>query len=426
MAYLISPNNRVLCNLSLERYYGIPFLVSHNWKYLDSESTFIRQKAVGDWTSGSGKPSGYAIKTRLSENTVRSYSEDLKNFVSYCERRRINVTDLTYQDLLETYDRDMGTGTWSAAENPLAPETINRRMRIACEFLSWTAEKGIRAEFLIPTKTVRRTYGGSDNRRSQEIAQRIGQRRVDSLRLRLPSRLEISAFIEEVRVRHGRARGAAVEFAFASGCRLEEIVLLRTDQVPDPDTVDLDKPGRIDITYGAKGGRRAGDLSKAGKMRTARIARADLVKLHNYKQLARKRAIAQFRRLNAGKADPVELFLDERTGSPLSRQALYRAWRRTKTRPVEGKGVHTARHCFACYLILDVLEAEAAIVKLTLEQFPQSMLRSRVEDLIATHVRPVLGHVSSETTERYLDWLIDEIWIAPVRTAYSLKLDSLQ
>lgn len=426
MAFLIWPNNDLLLDTLFDKYFDIPFLISKNYQFIDDASAFLREKSIGNWIPGQPKRSNLALKERLSENTVRAYAEDLKNFVSYCERRRLDVKEITYQNLLETYDRDMGTGKWSKKGKPLASETINRRMRVACEYITWTADNGIRGQFSVPTQNTRRSIGSFESRRSLEVARRIGYRRNNLSRFRLPSRQQIAAFVREVHVRHGRARGTAVGFVFASGCRLEETVLLRADQVPDPDTVDLDKHGRIEIVYGAKGGRVPGDPSKAGKIRYIRIARDELVKLYNYKQLARSKAVVRYRQLNPGKLDPAELFLDERTGLPLSRQTLYRAWTRANNRPVEGKGVHTGRHCFACYLVLDILEQEASVLKLTLNQYPQSMLRSRVDDLISTHLSPVLGHVSEATTERYLDWLIDEIWVVTARKAYSDELDSAE
>lgn len=426
MAYLIKPDNELLVRSGLERYHGIPFFLSKDGRYLDEVSMFLREKVVGDWTPASPNPSELAERQRLSENTAISYGEDLKNFTTYCERRRLDVKALSYQNLVDTYDRDMGSGKWSGRGKPLAAETINRRMRVACEYILWLADRDKRSAFRVPTKTIGTAYGSSSTRRQREAITRVGQRRVDTKRLRLPSRDAIAAFNREVYVRHGRARGTAVGFIFASGCRLEEVVLVRADQIPDPDTVDLDKHGRIGIIYGTKGGRVVGDTSKAGKPRHVRIRRDDLVKLHNYKELGRKKALRSFRKLNPGRPDPVQLFLDEETGSPLSRQALYRAWRRTKNRPVEGMGPHAGRHCFACYLVLDILEDEARLLKLTLPQYPQSMLRSRVEDIISTHVRPALGHVSEETTERYLDWLIDEIWVSSARLAHSNSLDAVR
>ncbi|WP_152608502.1 tyrosine-type recombinase/integrase [Croceibacterium mercuriale] len=421
MAYLLRPDNDQLAEAELDAYHGVPFLVSADWTYLDHQNAFIRERAVGLWSSSGRFRNELTIGERLSENATLAYSHDLKNFTSYLERRRLNWRTLNYQGLIDTYDADMGAGKWSETGKPLAAETINRRMRVACQFLLWAGDRDHRPPFVVPTVPSRRR--SSTTRFAFDIVEkRVGKRPLYSSQLRLPTREEIRSFIEEVRCRHGRTRALAIQFIFETGTRRQETSLIRAEQIPDPEYVELDRFGRIAICYGTKGHRTVGDPSLAGKPRALRIRRDFLVELHNYKQLGRKQALRNFEQKNPGQPSPPQFFLDESTGRPLSSQAIYRAWKTNSNNPVSKRSPHSGRHCFACYLLLDIIAAEAENLGLS-KGYPQSHLRTRVDDVITTHIRPVLGHVSETTTERYLDWVIDQLWVVPARVNYSRHLD---
>lgn len=428
MAFYFGPtegHKRQLRKAGLGSYAHIPFLMSAELDYLDDVNRFLRDRAWGLWTPQGGFASPYSKREILSENSIAAYGRDLENFWSYVEVKGLNWKLLTYLDLLEHYDRDMANGAWSSSGEPLGNATINRRVDRAVEFLRWAADKKLRKALNVPMTTVSRAIydGRSARTQSTTVEVRAGKRRVDPKHLRLPTIEEVNRWLGEVRVKRGRTKALACRFVIETGARLEEAALIRADQLPDPDTISLDRPARVTICYGTKGRRTLGDPEKKGKERTLRFNRDFLVKLNNYKQLGRLKALKAFRKRNPGKPDPVELFLDEQTGQPLTRSAIYLAWHRAKTLPFAGFSPHAGRHTFACFTLLRLINEEFELIGATLDLIPRSAVFQNAQSLIDIYIKPVLGHVSRDTTERYVDWIADHLWVARHRADWSAYLE---
>ena len=426
MAFYFGPEDRrSLQTKSVGRYDHVPFLLTADLKYLDEMNQFLRERALGEWTPGAARKSPFARVRALSANTIVAYGRDLENFCTYMEIKEINWKTISYSELLEQYDRDMSTGAWSSTGENLKSSTINRRVDRAVEALQWAADRGHRGPFIVPTETVSRAIVRTRSAKAQSATTevRVGRRRADPRQLRLPTREEINRWLAEIRVRRGSTRALACEAVIDIGWRLEEVALFQADQLPDPDTISLDRPARMDICYGTKGGRTLNDPEKRGKARTVRFARDFLIKLNNYKQLGRVKALKAFTDRHPGERMPKQLFLDEVTGRPLGRGSIYVAWHRTKTLPFPGFSPHTGRHTFACFTLLRLLTEEYQLIERTVDLIPRSAVLQNVESLIDVYIRPVLGHVSRETTERYLDWIADHLWVSHHRAAWSAFLD---
>jgi integrase len=427
VAFFFGPtetSRRELTCSGFGRFAHIPFILGHDLEYLDHVNRFLRDRAWGLWTPETGVASPFAKRKILSENTISAYSRDLENFWSYLETKNLKWEILTYLDILDGYDRDMASGAWSATGDRLSNATINRRVDRAVEFLKWAADRNLRPSPVVPTSTLTRATGRRSHRQSHTAVEtRIGKRRVDPKHLRLPTLAEINLWLGEVKVRRGKTKALACQFIIETGTRLEEVVLLRADQLPDPDTISIDRPARMVICFGTKGQRSIGDTKRKGKERTLRFERDFLIKLHNYKQLGRAVALARFRKLNPGKTVPLELFLDESTGQPLTRSSLYRAWHNAKTLPFAGFSPHTGRHTFACFTLLRILQEEYQLIASSLDHLPRSAVLQNAENLVEIYIKPVLGHASRDTTERYLDWIADQLWVGRHRADWSLYLE---
>ena len=404
----------------------IPFLISREMDYLDEFNLFLRERATGAWHPNNRNGTAYARVRTLGANSTAAYGDDLRNFASYLEAKRLRWKELTYQQLLDTYDKDMSAGKWrSRGKAPLAAATINRRMRTVVEFLLWAGDRNLRPMFQIlrscspKRKSDRSRWWSSDGL----VDSRVGIHRVNPQRLRLPTTDEIERWLAEVRVRHGRARYLAIKFILQTGCRLEETALVRAEQVPDPLTIDLDMPARMDVEFGTKGNRDPLDADLKGKGRTLRFNRSFLVELHNYKDLARKKAVKTFRARNPSHPLPTQLFLDEDTGLPLSKQSIYRAWKAVTTLPFPGWSPHLGRHTFACYQLLRLLNDEVRLIQQTLNSVPRSQTLLQVENLISVFLSPVMGHVDEKTTETYIEWVADHLWVSEHRRAWTNYLE---
>lgn len=326
MAFYFGPSGQTkasLAELGLEQYEHVPFILGADFDYLDEANNYLRERAFGIWSPSVGDVSEFGHRKPLSENSLAAYGRDLENFWSYVEIKGIDWRTLTYADLLTSYDKDMALGNWSASGAPLANSTINRRVDRALEFLRWSALRGHRGELKVPTHVIATALGARGRTRlstgPSEV--RAGKRRVHPKHLRLPTIEEVTRWLGEVRVKHGRTRALACEMILETGCRLEEVALIRATQISDPETILPDRPAKLDICYGTKGGRVPGDPEKKGHERTLRFDRRFLIKLNNYKKLGRLKALAAFRKRNPGKPAPQELFLDERTGEPLTKSS---------------------------------------------------------------------------------------------------------
>jgi len=426
MAFLVSRDSGQMAELGFSPYAHVPFLLSRDMKYLDEFNRFLRERALGTWHPNNRNGTAFGRVRALGANSASAYADDLKNFASYLETKRLSWTTLTYQQLLDTYDVDQSTGKWrSRGKNPLAASTINRRMNTVVEFLLWASDRQIRGEFQIQRSALpqRRAARARSWSSDSPIDSRVGIHRANPKRLRLPTSEEIEIWLAEVRARHGRARYMAIKFILQTGCRLEETSLVRAAQVPDPQSIDLDMPARMDIEFGTKGKRNPFDPDLRGKPRTLRFSRSFLVELHNYKELAREKALKAFRARDEAAPLPLRLFLDEDTGRPLSTQAIYRAWKTAVNLPFPGWSPHLGRHAFACYQLLRLLTEEAALIQRTLSSVPRAQTLLQVENLISVFLSPVMGHVDEKTTETYLEWVADHLWVSEHRRAWTSYLE---
>jgi hypothetical protein len=424
MAFLLRRRPDELEELGLSRFADVPFLVLRDMSYPDEANRFLRERALGIWHPNRREATAYGELVALSANTIRSYANDLKSFITFTERRRLDWRSLTHADLLGTYDKAMSSGKLrSRGSKPLAAATINRRMAMAIEFMLWSGDKGLRSPFVVLSR--RSAPSGSAGRHGRRtrsgglIQGRIGLHRQHPARLRLPSKEELDLWLAEVLVRSGPTLYLAIRHILNTGCRLMETALVREWQVPDPETIDLHRPARMEIFYGAKGGREIDDPELKGTPRSLRFKRQHLVDLDRFRRLRRKRTLAVFKDRNPGEPLPPQLFLNERTGKPFTSQAIYRAWRNTATKPFPGWSPHLGRHTFACYTLLELLEEDAHRFQQAVQNLPRAYVVSRVEDLIRVYLRPVLGHVDEKTTELYLEWIADHLFVAHHRAEWS-------
>lgn len=427
MAYLIRRNHDELTRVGLENIAHIPFLMWRDMSYPDAANAYLRERSLGTWNLRSRKASAYGESRDLSEETVENYAQDLKVFLSYIEYRKLDWRQISYGELLETYDVDLGTGKFRKDGEPLAASTINRRVDRASEFLLYSFDRGHRGPFEIKTRKSSRANSPASRRRGMagrsETEIRFGARRIHPTRLKLPLRPAINAWLAEIRARFGRTIYLAAKFIIKTGCRLQETSLVRASQIPDPSEIDLHFPARMEICYGTKGGRAVGDKSLRGNSRELRFARSFAVELDRYRRLSRSKCLELFRENCPGADEPAQLFLDEKTGKPISAQMLYRAWHAVPFPENKGWSPHLGRHTFACATLLKLLEEEAEALQLTLQTLPRTDIITRCEKHVPLYLTPVMGHLSEKTTASYLNWVADLIYLPSYRRNWGDYLD---
>lgn len=204
MASLFEPDRSVLVASGYESVGHVPFLLSAGLEYLDEPNRFLRERATGAWHPNRREQSPYGRALRPSENTIRAYGRDLENALTYFETRKLDWRTIDYQQLLDTYDADMGTGRCSADGSGLGNSTINRRVDTLVEFLLWSGDRGFRRPFSVATELAPRNgslRGAPAGRKRVKAEVRIGRRRVHSRHLRLPTGAEIHTWLSEIETR---------------------------------------------------------------------------------------------------------------------------------------------------------------------------------------------------------------------------------
>lgn len=425
MAFLFRRNPTLLGSIGFGAVAHVPFLLNRDMSYADEINRFLRERALLDWHPHNRHGEATAHVRAPAENTIFAIARDLENFLTYVEVNGLDWRTIDYRQVLRTYQTDQNNGSWSERGVPLAPATINRRVGSVCEFLSWAGDRGLRPAFLIleSRSTVRDRSGTATTHRFHEVVGRAGRVRERIERLRIPTVAEIDAWLAEVEAKRGKTKALACRTILETGMRLEEVALLRAAQVPDPGSILPGYPARMDICYGTKGSRQIGDPDKKGKPRTLRFGLGFLHILDDYRRLRRARSVAAFRRNHPGERPPAILFLSEAAGVPLTPKMIYDAWTRCARLPFPGWSPHAGRHAFACLLLLRLTHEESERIGQSAVTLPRSAMITHVTDLIQTYVRPILGHVSEQTTARYLEWIADHLMVAGHRAAWASYLE---
>lgn len=434
MAYMIMPDRAKCAELGISELAHIPGLWSAKWKLLDEAVDYLIARGISRWSPGIGPRSDYARAKLPAENSMKSYGRDLESFFTYCERFRLDWKKVRYDQLLETYQLSMQTGSYSANGQPLSASTINRRMLTVGDFLTFAAHFDLRDRFEVAQVTIpshiQSQLQAQIGKQAPLSSRRVGRVRKDPDDLELPTRSEIKGWLDAIYATHvgdyAVTHYLMCRTIIETGLRAEELLMMRANQIPDPNDYSRVKPDAftvgVEILYGTKGERSVGDPEKSGKPRKIAISRDFLFRLDTYRRGERKRALKTFQSRNPGQPLPKQLFLSPETGTHYSYNRLHEIWtqrsarNRAKTMPFLGWSPHSGRHAWACYEVLERLESELAHIAENArlagngDHTPSfSLVDTMARNLVNQFIRPTMGHMSSETTERYLRWLQGQV-----------------
>ena len=259
-----------------------------------------------------------AVERGLAAATVQAYRRDLTDYSTFLAGRVPTAT------LIDDFVTDL-------FERGMAPATISRRV---------AAVRGLHRFLVIEGSE-------SDDPTSMVMAPRPG--------LRLPKALEIDEMerlitAPEVGTPLGRRDRALLEFMYASGTRVAEVVGL--------DVIDIDLEDRTALVTG-----------KGNKQRLVPIGVHAVSAIQSY--------LPDRRTTLAGRPDPGAVFLNAR-GARLSRQGVWGIVRKAAKRaglPADSVSPHVLRHSAATHMVQGGAD-----------------LRS---------VQEMLGHASISTTQVY-------------------------
>ena len=370
----------------------IPIVLHPTGAVFTEATDYLRDRALMLWRAGR--------KKSPSAGSVRQTAYNLTNFLDWCgemdlDWRGIERGHDASPKSLVGYARMMADGRWSDA-GPIARNTIEARLAIALDFLSYSAaaQRKWRAPF--------------------DAAPILGYGRVSSSdrRYAVPTRVEVAAWLDRLRGETHPSQWLMTQMIFEAGLRREEAVALRAHQIPEPSAFSDGAYQHIEIIYGTKGGRDPSDPDRKGKARTVRVRTEFLERLHLHARNPRERpaSVATFRIAHPEGRVPDHLFLNPDTGLPYSLAQPNKLFQRAAPLPTTPWTPHMGRHFYACWTLLELLQEESHLATLrrgdllpsTLKEFGHSSL---------LRLKQYLGHASEETTDIYLAWASEHLRI---------------
>ncbi len=409
----------------------LPFIMDERPGYHRIANQFLIDRGLGKWEPGRrGREESPLPPSAVS---LKNYADWLANFLEWCHHRKKDPLKADYKiDLIQHYQGEMLRGSWTRDNSGLKPKTINARVSVAADFLTWAADKGLREPFYIP-KVIKSYIANSPNSSighlTKSIESRRGKVREDKRRLGFPLEKEIFIWLQRLYV-HCPTRGLIAETILETAVRRAEAAAWRLDTLPlNPKEwriVNSEKPIEhqavlVELLFNTKGpeyGRDHGD--KIGPRGIIRVPMLLALKLHEYREKVRPKALMLATRKAKTRTEAekirnesVHLFLDPRSGERYTGADIYECWRSVE-RP-RGWSPHLARDFWACSVLWRHIQEHKTLLEHALEKkVDESVLKTlqlQAESCIQLTIQPQLRHVSQETTMIYLQWLADRLGV---------------
>jgi integrase len=409
MAKVFFPDPQGLIKRGYESVAHVPVIFDSVGRYCREHNRYLRERARLEWHPGGGAdvPRG---------RTLGNIAERLLNLMLWCEARGVQWRTATYDDVL-CYQNEQIAGKWSRDGRRLSPSTVNQRADEATSFLRWAAERGLRGPFEV--KTIQRSAGTKLKYGPKTV--RIGRAKEDVISLDtgsfvLPTPEEIREWLAAVGRKRGRAKMLACKFIMHTGARRMEVDAVTVEQWPEAKNIAYRRssglafvPMRLVAT-------------KGGRPRTIKIPLEFADEVRNW--IDSKRRTHAYRYVKLHNKETKRLFLSDHPaghGRPISAQTIYRCFSEVSPHP-RGWSPHKGRHTFACFWILHALRLDA-LGRGGLSAMPADWVMNRGEFWLKSLQRQ-FGHMSSDTTEKYLHWLVHACGIAEMAAGWHQFLDA--
>lgn len=424
---LVTPDANQLTNAGYELVAHIPFLIRSDGSYPDLANRYIRARALCEWKLQLGC-AGSPTKSKLRFQTVQScisLARKMMAFLKWTERKVAktgaprNVESITGRDLFIWQD-GLSNGSMSISGVPLQPSTINSYVLEACYFLTWlslvpkTAEgRPLRPPFHVETHQVQiNTHSGDHSQKTMRpVDVRIGALDTTPLReLNLPIAPQVDLWLLAMRAR-SPVKALMAEVVLSTGMRISEVNSLEVETLPRAEDWKV-VAGYVHfpIKKGVKGKKVTPTSNIAVRGRTISMPIAVARKVDEYRNGARELQLRRWIREPEDKAEqvrrsgkkPTLLWLSESSNAPFDSEQLRRVWSDTANRIAEfprGWSPHDGRRYFAVEWLVEytqnTITARAGGVD-------AGWMDALLRDQINTFLRPVLGHLSVETTNLYI------------------------
>lgn len=432
---VVFPDPQLLAQAGFEKVAHVPVIFDSTPGYARLPSQFLIDRALGVWDPKwqGARPN----PQRPSRVSMKNFADWLCNSLEWAEVRGIDLRTADYTTvLIARYQEEMLKGIWSS-RGPLSAETVNARVQTALEFQMWCADKKHREPFLIPTNT--RTYvaGSHKNSKSHEtktVESRKGKVKVNKRKLSFPPDEEIKAWRKRIYDQPvvGATEGLMVDHVLNTAIRREELACWRVDTLPlDPRRWKIINPCQpeemqqviVEIRFGTKGREFYVDEfgDKVGPQGVIHVPLWLANRIHGYRN---KERLLALKRATKGVRDPakarrildqsVHLYINPKTGRRYSGAQIYEFW--TKVEGPLHWSPHLGRDWWACQYLWQKMQEHVALIKqvqgLANPDADHPLVRAlkdTIQTVIQLEIQQQLRHVSSQTTEIYLEWLFNQL-----------------
>lgn len=406
-----------------------PFIMDERPGYHRLANQFLIDRGLGRWNPRQRGREESCLQP--SATSLKNYADWLANFLEWCHCRSKDPLKANYRiDLIQHYQGEMIKGIWSRDNVGLRPKTINARVSVAIDYITWAADKGLREPFNVP-KAIK-TYvahhsGNSIGHFAKSIESRKGKVRESKRRLGFPVERDIAAWLQRLFERCP-TEGLIAETILETAVRRAEAAAWRVNTLPlnprewliaNPDKPLEHQAVLVEIVFNAKGrdyGQDHGD--KIGPRGTIRVPMPLALKLHEYREKIRPKALMLATRKATSRAEAekirresVHLFLSPRNGKRYTGDHIYEFWRRVE-RP-RGWSPHLARDFWACSVLWRHIKEHKELLehalKIDVNEAVLKTLQLQAESCIQLTIQPQLRHMNKETTLIYLQWLSDRL-----------------
>lgn len=405
MASVFLPNSIRLSGLGYNSVAHVPVIFDSKHRYIREVNRYLRERATLDWHPSFARGKMQATIQRrklkyLAQKSLKNTADCLKNFIEWCDASDLDWRKANYLEHLMQYREHMASGAWSQDGEPLASGTIEQRIDYACEFLTWAADRRLRLEFKMVTGSITVSMkGGTGTNTSRSVTHRAGRKRQAPASLRLPKMEEIKFWLKSIKTKRGYSKWLLCRFILQTGCRASEAVLFRSQSLPPREDWNLiGDQITVRLEHGTKG----------GKERDIRIPVSFALELDNYRMGRRLKSLTKYLKENKKFPQPMELFLSEYDGRPVSKNTLQKTWK--VGAPYSAWSPHLGRHTWACMTLINHMKNEARKYNEgDLSGMPEAFMWEAGRNAVQTQIQPQLGHVSEETTAQYLRWAISVV-----------------
>lgn len=431
---VVYPSQKFLEDRGYGRVAHLPFIMDNRPGYHRIGNQFLIDLGLGEWSTGT-RGLEHASTMPPTKSTMHNYAQWLTNYLEYCHARGKDPLRADYKiDLIQGYQGEMSSGSWSRDNTGLAAKTVNARVEVACMFLLWACDKGLREPFYVPKvrkSLIVESRESSGARQTKTVEARRGKVRESKRRLGFPDEKAIGAWLTRVREKCA-VEGLIAELILETAIRRAEAAAWRRDTLPlnpdEWDVVNQDRPLKhqavcVKLRYATKGrcyGEDQGD--KIGPEGEILLPMPMALKLHDYRQKVRPKALTiRLRKAkNASEAEvmrnsAVHLFLKPATGERYTGQKIYDFWTSSCAQHPRGWSPHLARDFWACSTLWKHLEEQKSLVESALgskaDPSVLKILALDIEGFIQKTIQRQLRHVSRETTMIYLQWVSDRLGV---------------